>query len=157
MRGRDLMRIGDLAKRTGITSRSIRYYEELGMIEPEMKTEGGFRLYSESQLRRIKVIHYLKSLGFSLSEIREMMTIRKRERIGDKAAQKAIDDLKIQLGRIESEISNCVRMMKDVEKSIEIIKGCLGCEEESDGASCRECDVFSRGQALPIFTELMLG
>ncbi len=156
MKESDLMRIGDLAGRVGMTARSLRYYEELGMIEPETKTEGGFRLYSEKQLRRIKVINYLKSLGFSLSEISQMMTIRKRERIGYKAAKEAISDLETQLSKIESKISDCVRMMKEMEESIEIIKECLGCKKESDGKSCRECKVFFSDNGLPIFTELML-
>jgi DNA-binding transcriptional MerR regulator len=151
------MRIGDLAKRVGTTTRSLRYYEELGIIEPETKTEGGFRLYSEKQIRRIEIINHLKSLGFSLSEISKTMNMRKRKRIGDKAAKEAIGNLEIQLKRIESKISDCVRMMKEVEESIEVIKGCLGCEEESDGRSCRECDVFLSEGGLPIFTELMLG
>ena len=57
------MQIGDSAIRAGVTARTIRYYEELGILEPEERTDGGFRLYSEAQLRRLLIVQSLKGLG----------------------------------------------------------------------------------------------
>ena len=49
-----MMRIGDLAAKAGITTRTLRYYQELGIIEPDRRTQGGFRLYSDrSEERRV--------------------------------------------------------------------------------------------------------
>ena len=59
-----MMLIGNLAERAGVSTRTIRYYEELGMIQPEERTAGGFRRYSDEQLRRLTIIDNLKSLGF---------------------------------------------------------------------------------------------
>ena len=70
------MQIGDLAARAGITTRTIRYYEELGIIEPDERTEGGFRLYSELQLRRLNIVQGLKALGFDLERIRSLFELK---------------------------------------------------------------------------------
>ena len=71
-----MMQIGDLANRVGVTARTIRYYEELGLIEPEERTGGGFRLYSDAQLRRLKIIQSLKELGFDLERIRDLFLLK---------------------------------------------------------------------------------
>ena len=70
------MQIGDLAARAGVTPRTIRYYEELGIVEPEERTEGGFRLYSEAQLRCLQIVQSLKDLGFELERIREFFNLK---------------------------------------------------------------------------------
>jgi DNA-binding transcriptional MerR regulator len=54
-----LMRIGDLAKKAGTTMRTIRYYEQLGLIAPTARTRGGFRLYEEDELRKLRLIKSL--------------------------------------------------------------------------------------------------
>ncbi len=66
--------IGEAAERTGLTQRTIRYYEELGLLSPPSRTQGDFRLFSESDLARLKEISKLKHLlGFSLAEIRKIV------------------------------------------------------------------------------------
>ena len=57
------MRIGDLAKRAGTTMRTIRYYEQRGLIEPARRTKGGFRLYQEEELRKLRLIKNLQLLA----------------------------------------------------------------------------------------------
>ena len=70
-----MMQIGDLAAKAGTTTRTIRYYEELGIVEPVERSEGGFRLYSEVHLRRLRVVQGLKTLGFDLERIRELFSL----------------------------------------------------------------------------------
>jgi len=67
----DKMRIGDLAKRASVTTRTIRYYEELGLLKQSGRErgEGDFRYYSEEDLARLQRIDMLKQLGLSLEEI----------------------------------------------------------------------------------------
>ncbi|MFH1571599.1 MAG: MerR family transcriptional regulator, partial [Gemmatimonadota bacterium] len=71
-----MMQIGDLAERAGVSTRTIRYYEELGIIDPEERSNGGFRRYSEDQLRRLEIIQGLKALGFELEHIRELFGLK---------------------------------------------------------------------------------
>lgn len=65
-----MYRIGELAKLAEVTPDTIRYYEKQQMMDHEVRTEGGFRLYTESDLRRLKFIRHARQLGFSLESIR---------------------------------------------------------------------------------------
>lgn len=68
-----LAHIGEVAERTGLSHRTIRYYEEMGLVVPSARTEGGFRLYSEADVERLQLITPMKPLGFSIDEIRELL------------------------------------------------------------------------------------
>lgn len=71
--GAGYQRIEQVAARTGLTKRTLRYYEEIGLLPPPTRTEGGYRLYSEADVQHLVRIKRLKDLlGFSLAEIREM-------------------------------------------------------------------------------------
>ncbi len=68
------VQIGEAAARAGVTQRTLRYYEELKLLSPASRMEGGFRLYSPDDLERIIYIKNLRdTLGFSLAEIKEMI------------------------------------------------------------------------------------
>jgi MerR family transcriptional regulator, repressor of the yfmOP operon len=68
------MQIGEVAQRTGLTQRALRYYETVGLLAPPSRMDGGFRLYSEADVSRLERIVELKRLlGFSLAEIRQIM------------------------------------------------------------------------------------
>lgn len=69
-----LMQIGEVSERTGVTQRTLRFYEERGLLKPPSRMEGGFRLYTEEDVQRVEQIRQLqKLLGFSLAEIKEML------------------------------------------------------------------------------------
>lgn len=66
--------IGEAADRLGLTQRTLRYYEEKGLLRPPSRMDGGFRLYSEGDLARLERIKELKELlGFSLADIKDML------------------------------------------------------------------------------------
>ena len=66
--------IGEVADRTGVTQRTLRFYEEKGLLRPPERMDGGFRLYSENDVTRIGYIKQLQDLlGFTLSEIKDMV------------------------------------------------------------------------------------
>lgn len=71
-----MYKIGQLAKLADVTPDTIRYYEKQKMMDYEIRTEGGFRLYSENDLQRLRFIRYGRQLGFSLEAIRELLSIR---------------------------------------------------------------------------------
>jgi MerR family transcriptional regulator, copper efflux regulator len=70
-----LLQIGQVADRTGLSLRTIRFYEENGLVRPTSRTDGGFRLYSEDDVARLEVIKRMKPLGFSLEEMQELLTL----------------------------------------------------------------------------------
>jgi len=68
------LQIGEVAERTGVTQRTLRFYEEKGLLKPPSRLEGGFRLYSEEDVRRVEEIKRLQTLlGFTLADIKEMV------------------------------------------------------------------------------------
>jgi DNA-binding transcriptional MerR regulator len=77
-----LVQIGEVAERLGLSLRTIRHYEEAGLVVPE-RTPGGFRLYSETDIGRLALVKRMKPLGFSLEEMRDLLDITDRLAAGD--------------------------------------------------------------------------
>ncbi len=67
------MQIGEIAQRTDLSLRTLRHYDEVGLLRPSGRSEGGFRLYTEEDLDKLLVIRRMKPLGFTLDEMVEVM------------------------------------------------------------------------------------
>ncbi|MET9826464.1 MerR family transcriptional regulator, partial [Streptomyces sp. NPDC006349] len=67
------MQIGEVASRTELSLRTIRHYEETGLVVPSARSQGGFRLYTEADVARLMVIRRMKPLGFTLDEMRDLL------------------------------------------------------------------------------------
>lgn len=67
------MQIGEVAEQVGLSLRTVRYYEEVGLVSPVQRSAGGFRIYDEHAVDRLRLIRDLKPLGFSLDEIRTIV------------------------------------------------------------------------------------
>jgi DNA-binding transcriptional MerR regulator len=94
-----LLRIQDVAAETGLTTRAIRYYEEIGLLEPAARSDGAYRLFDASDLERLRFIRSLRDdAGFSLAHIGQLLedeAARERNRrrfrtTGDKAERRAL-------------------------------------------------------------------
>ena len=69
-----MISIKEVTKQTGISVRTLRYYDEINLLPPAGKTEGGHRLYGEKELKKLQEIQFLKTLGFNLKEINDMLS-----------------------------------------------------------------------------------
>jgi MerR family transcriptional regulator, repressor of the yfmOP operon len=70
-----LWRIGEVAKQTGVTTRTLRYWEELGLLQPASRTDGGERLYGAGDVRRVtRIRDWRELLGFSLDEVKTVLS-----------------------------------------------------------------------------------
>lgn len=67
------IQIGEVAERTGLSLRTIRYYEEVGLVVPSARSAGGFRLYAEADVARLMLVRRMKPLGFTLEEMRQLL------------------------------------------------------------------------------------
>ncbi|TPG16820.1 MerR family transcriptional regulator [Pedococcus bigeumensis] len=72
------MQIGDVAERTGLSLRTIRHYEEVGLLPEAQRSAGGFRLYGEDAVARLLLIKRMKPLDFTLEEMRDLIEARDR-------------------------------------------------------------------------------
>ncbi|MEU3662500.1 MerR family transcriptional regulator [Streptomyces sp. NPDC032940] len=113
------MQIGEVAARTELSLRTIRHYEETGLVVPSARSQGGFRLYTESDVQRLMVIRRMKPLGFTLDQMRDLLdatdrldsaestdgaqreALLERVRSYEQHASRKIDELRIQLTRAE--------------------------------------------------------
>jgi MerR family copper efflux transcriptional regulator len=71
-----MLQIGEVAERAGLSLRTVRYYEETGLLEPARRTDGGFRLYTAEHVDRLALIKRMKPLGFTVQQMRELLDAR---------------------------------------------------------------------------------
>ncbi|SIS14462.1 MerR family transcriptional regulator [Microbacterium sp. RURRCA19A] len=69
------MQIGELAERTGLSIRTLRHYDEIGLLRPSARSEGGFRLYTPHDESRLLLIRRMKPLGYSLEQMGELLAV----------------------------------------------------------------------------------
>jgi DNA-binding transcriptional MerR regulator len=138
------LQIGEVAERTGVTQRTLRFYEEKGLLKPPTRMEGGFRLYSETDIQRVEQIKRLQQLlGFTLAEIKEMveaeevkMQLRAEYRpeaaLSQKKAQllRAIEVTERQHDLIRQKVSGLTEMQSKLEERLATFRGWLDQLEE---------------------------
>lgn len=113
------MQIGEVASRTELSLRTIRHYEDTGLVVPSARSQGGFRLYTEADVARLMVVRRMKPLGFTLDEMRALLEATDRLDLGDelsadereqllervrgfeRAARQRVADLRTRLARAE--------------------------------------------------------
>jgi len=73
---RATLQIGEVAARTDLSIRTIRHWEDMGLIQPSARSRGGFRLYTDEDVARIKLLRFMKPLAFTLEQMRELLQLR---------------------------------------------------------------------------------
>jgi DNA-binding transcriptional MerR regulator len=77
------LQIGEVADAVGLSIRTIRHYDELGVVGPSARSVGGFRLYTAADVERLLYVKQLKPLGFTLEEVQVLVSLRDRALIGE--------------------------------------------------------------------------
>ncbi len=109
------VQIGELAKRLGITTRTIRYYEEIGLMGPPERLGGGTRTYSKDDILRLKFILKLKELGISLKEMQELaehFDIHQQD--FDTITPKLIEILDEHISKVDEKIANLSSLRHEI-------------------------------------------
>jgi DNA-binding transcriptional MerR regulator len=145
----DCLRIGDFARLGGTNLRTLRYYEQLGLMSPTHRSQGGFRYYRRSDLNRLRMIRDLQALGLELSKIGELLDTR------SEGAERA--DV---LGRVQAALTERKRLIdehvahldeerKHVEEAMAKLAECRGCEHSPSPENnfCEPCQ--KTGRSLP--------
>lgn len=134
------MKIGDIAKRLGTTVRTLRFYEEQGLIHPR-RSAGGTRLYDEQDEARFAALLALSRLDFPLQQLAELAGIRPANKTGDAASHqvaKRLGEMKLQLAKQAEAIA---AMQRDLEQADALVRRCFGCQQKPRREVCERCEV----------------
>jgi len=104
-------KVGELAKRTGVSVRALHHYDEIGLLSPSLRSESGYRLYTEADVMRLQQIRSLRSLGFSLDESK--VFLQRPDVTPDRVLRLHIDHLKEQ---IEMQQGLCDRLERVAQR-----------------------------------------
>ena len=126
----DLIKIGDFARLSGTNLRTLRYYEELGLLEPASRSNGGFRYYRPTDVHRVHLIQNLQNLGLQLDKIRDLIAPVAAEQAGGPAPWR--DRIDRALEQQEELISERMRFLEVQRREIQAARTKLG--------QCRQCD-----------------
>lgn len=114
-----LMRIGDLTELAGVTQRTVRYYESIGLLAPGKREGHGHHYYTEETLARLRKIDQLKRLGLSLEEIGEVIDLYFTDPSGVQPKQKVLTILWKHLHEAESKIEELQQFRGELQETIE--------------------------------------
>ena len=123
--------IGELANLVQLSPRTIRYYEEIGLLNSVKRIEGGKRVYTEKDLQRLKFIQRLKHLGLTLSEMTELEDIYQIHRTNKKVLSRLLELLDNHAEKINERINSLIRLKADILNYQEKIRQKLNVENDS--------------------------
>lgn len=119
--GTSTMHIGELAERTGLSLRTIRHYDDVGLLPATARTDGGFRVYSEDDFERLMVIKQMKPLGFSLEEMADILELFSQQDAGSTDGSQA--KLAAYLEKAVAERAKMARNLAQADELIERLSG----------------------------------
>lgn len=136
----EALKIGELAEALGTTARTIRLYEELGLIAPE-RTEGGTRLYAKKDLKRMATALQLSRVGIELETIQKLAKTRETFQSGQQACTAMLPLLDELRSRIGSLMADLEHLELDLERADMLIRQCSHCPNRPNRKDCPDCPV----------------
>lgn len=132
-----MIRIGELAHQSQVSRDTLRFYEKHGLITPSARTDAGYRLYAESDIKRIGFIVSAKKVGFTLNEIQQLLQLEVTKDIKSCQDVKEFVDHKIQL--VNQQLIETRRIKKFLET---LSEACCGGDEPA--TQCTILDTLNR-------------
>ncbi|MFP8966048.1 Cu(I)-responsive transcriptional regulator [Pokkaliibacter sp. CJK22405] len=114
------MKISDVAKQTGLSAKTLRYYESIGLISPTARAENGYRRYTDADLRQLGFIQRARSLGFTLDECRDLLALYNNP-LRASASVKEVAQRRIE--ELDQEIHRLTQMRQSLDTLIDQCQG----------------------------------
>lgn len=150
-----LLRIGDLARRTGKTARAIHLYEELGLLRPATRSSGGFRLYERSAIERVRWIDLLHGMGFSLQEMSELLRSWWGSDLGPDAMARLRELFARKLEETRAAIGRFRQLEVELTEGLAYLETCRDCA--TPGEPVRACVHCEQNHGMPREPALVAG
>jgi DNA-binding transcriptional MerR regulator len=145
-----LLSTGDMARLTRNTLRTVRFYEEAGILRPAGRSSGGHRLFSGRELERLQFISDMRAAGLSLDEIKSLLELKSKADSGKSAATEALDALNAQIDALEDKIAVFTRLRRELVRARQILHECQDCNNpRCFPDACDDCEVVRDKGPLP--------
>lgn len=153
-----LLKIGDLARLVGVTPRTLRYYEDLGLLRPHVRSAGKFRLYGNEQLTRLRSVLALKRAGLGLEEICECRRLARQEGSAQEVARNLRALIEERRLLVKSKIAEMQESLAELTRTQVILDVCCRCDGNKLEltSKCLECWNQRSGSALPAAIEALI-
>ena len=135
---RSLYRIGELARQAGVTARTIRYYEELGILAAPRRPQARHRRYSEKDLLHLQRVQQLKSFGLALGEIREIFDLSRQDPSGEKSRLRLLTRYREKWRQAMKRKEKIEAYIGDLEWHMDQLER-VGNFQACPGEECRNC------------------
>ena len=133
------LKVGELARKTGKTVRALRLYEELGLMRPG-RSDGGFRLYGPDDIARVYWISKLQDMGFSLSQIQNLVSTVEGSSTAPEAMQSLREMFRGRLSQTRAQVERLLQLERDLAESLAYLEGCRACTGDHHLDDCVSCD-----------------
>jgi DNA-binding transcriptional MerR regulator len=143
-----LLTTGEMARRTGSTLRTVRFYEEAGLLTPCERAGGGHRHFRASDLSRLQLILDLREAGLALSEIRQLLELKGRCRSAKQASREMSGLLEERIAAMQRKIDVLRSLREELGSMMSVLTECSECGDQPFPGSCEDCEVLER-PALP--------
>ncbi len=130
------LQIGELAKRAGVSVRTVRYYEELGLLPPSGWTSGGMRLYNDTDVTRLRFIRRLRTLRLSLDEIKLALGLEQPPQNRQERVERTLRVLLLEQTRADENMTALKQLKEEVGSAITNVTKCTTCTVEKCPESC---------------------
>lgn len=140
---------GEMARLSNNTLRTVRFYEEAGILAPIGRTEGGHRVFERHQLERLTLVTDMREAGLSLDEIRKLLETKEHARTGGAAAETAIGALRKHITDLKAKMEVLGRLSQDLEQTIQAAEACLGCKDSHFPEHCSDCGRLGKADGQP--------
>jgi DNA-binding transcriptional MerR regulator len=143
------LRVGELARQSGKTVRALHLYEERGLLDPIERSKGGYRLYAQDALVRVRWISKLQDMGFSLNDIQSMLRQWERSGSAPRAMLQVGELLKEKLEETREQIARLQALENELRSSLEYLETCPKCSPQQELTACTSCELHGQGEAAP--------
>jgi MerR family copper efflux transcriptional regulator len=150
----ELLQVGDLARESGKTVRAIHLYEELALLKPAARSKGRYRLYTPEALVRIRWIGKLQEMGFSLTDIQQIVRDWEGGGTAPNAMRKMREVYAKKLEETREHLRRLQTLEREIASSIQYLDTCDVCDPERLLGFCKVCDLHSCESHVP---ELVAG
>ena len=141
-----LLTTGDMARLSDSTLRTVRFYEQEGLIDPERRSACGHRLFSERELMKLQLALDLREAGLSLQNIKDLFCLKSDCDCPEEASERMSNVLTEQIDTMQHKIAKLRKLREELTAMVSVLTECQSCEEGNFPLACEKCDVLGSPQ-----------